>query len=73
MSVQRFRSVAEMPPPWRPRNDPENLACVAQMLAACRQTWPRPTPGVRRFRTVAEANAERGDPYRSERPDLIGT
>jgi hypothetical protein len=31
---------------------------------------PALRPGVRRFKTIQEANAERGDPYRREDPRL---
>jgi threonine dehydrogenase-like Zn-dependent dehydrogenase len=40
MGVQRFRSVEEMPPPWRPANDPGNLRVVATMLALSRRLNP---------------------------------
>lgn len=68
MTVQRYRSVEEMPPPWRHPDDPQNLRAVARMLALYRIMNPNaPAPrGVRRFRTIQEANAERGDPYRRE-------
>ncbi len=33
MPVTRYRSVEDMPPPWREPNDPGNLRRVAQMLA----------------------------------------
>ncbi len=69
MPVTRYRSVEDMPPPWRDANDPGNLRNVALMMAF----YARMTPdsgcprGVRRFRTIEEANEERGDPYRIER------
>lgn len=66
MPVTRYRSIEEMPRPWRRADDPENLRIVAQMLALYRtlaRTAPR-VRGVQRFRTIAEANAGRNDPYR---------
>ncbi len=66
MSVTRYRSVEEMPRPWRAPNDPANLRRVAQMLAIFR-SMVRGEPrrmGVQRFRTLEEANASRNDPYR---------
>ena len=66
MSVTRYRSVEEMPRPWRVLNDPANLRLVAQMLAIFRnlvRDEPR-RMGVQRFRTLEEANASRNDPYR---------
>jgi len=64
--VTRYRSVDEMPPPWREQDDPANLRCVARMLAFYRSltaSAPR-RGGVRRFRTLEEANAAREDLYR---------
>ena len=66
MSVQKYRSVADMPPPWTAPDDPDNLRRVAQMLALYYRLKARPTPGVRRFRTIEEANADRDDAYRRE-------
>ena len=66
MSVTRYRSVEEMPRPWKDTHDPGNLRLVAQMLAFYRslaQGVPR-RAGVQRFRTPQEANASRADPYR---------
>jgi hypothetical protein len=66
LTVTRYRSIDEMPPPWREPNDPENLRAVARMLAFYRgltRGAPR-RPGVQRFRTLEEANAARDDPYR---------
>ena len=70
MVVQRYRSVEEMPAAWRAPDDPGNLHAVAVMLAFHRSLHPGAagTPGVRRFRTIQEANADRGDPYRCEQP-----
>ena len=66
MSVTRYRSIDEMPRPWRETDDPGNLRVVAQMLAFYR-SLVRSTPrraGVQRFRTLKEANASRNDLYR---------
>ena len=74
MSVRRYRSVAEMPPPWREPDDPANLRVVAAMIALHRQLTGggNVRRGVRRFRTIQEANAELDDPYRREDPRLAG-
>ena len=66
MSVTRYRSIHEMPRPWRDTHDTGNLRHVARMLALYRSlTKGAPCqPGVRRFRTLQEANASRNDPYR---------
>lgn len=66
MSVRRYRSIEEMPRPWRASEDPENLREVARMFALYRSLADESagTPGVRRFRTIAEANVGRDDPYR---------
>jgi len=72
--VQRYRSVEDMPTAWRDRDDPGNLSAVATMMAFYRQLQsgrPAPRPGVRRFRTLREANADRNDPLRSEAPGLL--
>ena len=64
--VTRYRSVEQMPRPWRDPHDPGNLRLVARMLAFYR-SMTRGNPrhsGVRRFRTLEEANAARNDPYR---------
>ena len=64
MSVTRYRSIDEMPRPWREADDPGNLRVVAQMLAFYRGllgTTPR-RAGVQRFRTMDEANASRENP-----------
>jgi hypothetical protein len=69
MPVFRYRSVDEMPRPWRDADDPGNLRAVARMLAFFRDLpgFTAPRPGVQRFRTLQEANAARNDPYRSEK------
>ncbi len=73
MSVQRFRSIEEMPKPWRSPDDPENLRVVAQMMALYRRLCKPEAvigPRVRRFRTLQELNSDRDDPYRRENPGL---
>ena len=69
MSVHRFRSIEDMPKPWRDRDDPENLRAVAQMMELY-QRWrgpePRKGPRVRHFRSLQEMNVDRYDPYRRE-------
>ena len=64
MPVFRYRSVEEMPRPWRDPDDPENLRAVAQMLgfyrAFSRVAWK---PGVTRYRTQADAEADRPDSW----------
>jgi hypothetical protein len=63
--VTRYRSIEEMPAPWTEASDPQNLRRVALMLAFYRSvTRETRRPGVQRFRTLEEANAARGDPYR---------
>jgi len=64
MSVTRYRSVEEMPRPWRDPRDPANLRLVARMLAFHRSLTRGTSlrPGVQRFRTLEEANASRNDP-----------
>ena len=66
MPVTRYRSIEEMPRQWRDVHDPENLRLTARMLAFHRSLvgGPRRPAGVRRFRTLEEANADRCDPYR---------
>lgn len=59
MPVFRYRSVEEMPRPWRKPDDPDNLRLVAQMLRFYR-TFSREArkPGVTRYRSVEEAEAD---------------
>jgi hypothetical protein len=61
MGVRKFRSVADMPGPApRAPLDPENLRIsVALMDLACRLSGFRHIPGVRRFRSIEEADAHR--------------
>lgn len=66
MPVTRYRSIEEMPRPWRDARSPENLRLVARMLAFHRILAggaPR-RPGVQRLESLQEANAGRDDPYR---------
>jgi hypothetical protein len=72
MAVFRYRSVEQMPPPWRAPDDPGNLRNVAMMMDFFARMTPdsdRPR-GVRRFKNIQEANDERGDPCRMERRSL---
>lgn len=61
MPVRKYRSVADMPAvrPLPPL-DPDNLriACELTELAFALRPW-RFTPGVRRFRSMEEANLHR--------------
>ena len=66
MSVERYRSIEEMPRVWRAADDPENLRLVAQMLGFYRslvRTDSRPT-GVQRFRSIEAADAALDDSLR---------
>jgi hypothetical protein len=62
MGVRKFRSVAEMPPP-SPLTplDPENLRLVFSLMGLTQWLSRRSTlvPGVRKFRSVEEADAHR--------------
>ena len=76
MSVQRFRSIEEMPKPWRAPDDPENLRVVAQMMNLYHRLHKPEavrSPPVRRFKTLQELNSDRDDPYRQENPRLDDT
>lgn len=67
MAVERYRSVEDVPPAWRSADDPTNLRTVAMMMrmySNLTSGLPR-VCGVRRFRTIQEANEHRGDPYRT--------
>ena len=68
MPVYRYRSVEDMPPPWRASDDPANLRLVAQMMTLYRRLTKERDKGprVQRFRSLAEANATGTDPYRRE-------
>jgi len=65
MPVTRYRSVEQMPRPWRDAHSPENLRLVAHMLSFYRSLTrgTRRKVGVQRFRSLQEANASRDDPY----------
>lgn len=66
MSVTRYRSIEEMPRPWRDPDDPGNLRVVAQMLTFHKslvRTVPQRT-GVQRFRNLHEANESGNNPDR---------
>jgi hypothetical protein len=62
--VEKYRSIEEMPQPWRDPGDPGNLRRVAMMMVFHLSLGSRPEPGVRRFRSIEEANADRNDPLR---------
>jgi hypothetical protein len=55
--VQRFRSIEDMPRPWRSPDDPENLRIVARLLALHRalSSGDRERPGVTRYRSIEDA------------------
>jgi hypothetical protein len=56
MPVRKFRSVEEMNQPiWRRPGDPELYRTIAALWQTAQATGCRRfTPGVRRFRTIAE-------------------
>jgi len=66
MAVFRYRSVDEMPPPWRDTADPGNLRTVCEVLRSYRllAAVANQPPGVHRYRSIEALNADRGDPYR---------
>jgi hypothetical protein len=66
--VFRYRSIEEMPRPWRDADDPANLRLVALLMALHRRlTGDSPRErGVQRFRSLADANAGGEDPFRRE-------
>jgi hypothetical protein len=66
MAVIRYRSIDEMPPPWRDAADPGNLRAVGDMLRfyRCGSGSADQPRGVRRYRSIEALNADRGDPYR---------
>jgi hypothetical protein len=64
MPVERYRTIEDMAPPWRDPADPRNLRLVAEMLEFYRKLNPPSWTGVRRFRSIEEANDDRDDPYR---------
>ena len=60
MSVQRFRDVAEMPPP--PRGNPADPATYARIKELWRFSSRLPAlfpPGVTRYRSIEESDAAR--------------
>ena len=61
MPVRRYRDVAEMPGPPRAASALEGLAaaCAASELSRAFGTMRRAPRGVRRFRSVEEADAHR--------------
>ena len=61
MPVRRYRGVAEMPGPRRSASPLEGLAaaCAASSLSRAFGTWRQAPRGVRRFRSVEEADAHR--------------
>lgn len=61
MGVRKFRSVADMPGPApRPPLDPDNLRLAVELMeVAGRLSRFSPPPGLRRFRSVEEADAHR--------------
>jgi len=70
MPIRHFRSVAEMPPvPPRPPLDPKNLEIACELMELARRLGPyRPfPPGVRKFRSLAEANRYREEWEKGQR------
>lgn len=61
MSVQRYRSVADMPPPERPTEDSLALRIRTLWNRAFLLSPPDFARGVTRFRTIEAANAARND------------
>lgn len=61
MPVRKFRSVEEMTPPREARPfAPENLRAAITLSRACiALDRRRPRPGVRKFRSAAEADEAR--------------
>lgn len=61
MPVRKFRSVADMPgpPPLRPL-EPDNLRRAVEMMDLGARLYPLTRqPGVRKFRSLDEAHAQR--------------
>lgn len=75
MGVRKFRSVAEMPGPSpRAPLDPDNLRLAVELMAlTCRLSRFAPPPGLRRFRSVEEADAHRRAWEQAETHRLRGT
>ncbi|MBI2892748.1 MAG: hypothetical protein HYY06_04300 [Deltaproteobacteria bacterium] len=61
MPVRKFRSVEEMTAPVEARPyDPANLRAAIALSRTCiRLSRRRPSPGVRKFRSIEEANEAR--------------
>ena len=61
MSVERYRSVADMPPPRRrDPKDPATWVAIRELWALAEHTLPALyPPGVTRFRSIEEANRAR--------------
>ena len=61
MPVRRYRDVSEMPGPHRSASALEGLAaaCAASSLSRAFGTFRQAPRGVRRFRSVEEADAHR--------------
>ena len=67
MGVKRYRSIEDVPPAWREKDDPENLRLIAQALELYHRWKPiseskRST--VERFRSIEDLKSGRDDPYR---------
>lgn len=62
MPVYRYRSIEEMPRRWREPHDPAIPREIGRLLALHRAfTVARPSPGVRRYRSAEEMEADRAD------------
>ena len=61
MPIRKYRSVADMPAPSRlPPLDPDNLREACELMELAARLHPtRREPGVRKFRSVEEADADR--------------
>jgi len=70
MPVTRYRSVADMPPPWRDPGDARNLRLVAQLMALHLRLVGRPPAGVRRYRSVVRAE-ETLEPVAGTHPGAV--
>lgn len=70
MPIRKFHSVAEMPPmPPRPPLDPKNLQLACELTELARRLGPyRPfAPGVKKFRSMEEANRYREEWEKGQR------
>ena len=62
MPVWRYRSIADMPRPWRAPDDPENLRVMARLMRLHRSLMrPDRRRSVTRYRSIEEAQADRED------------